>query len=61
MDDNPFPTVESYIKQSPQKDPNTPITVRTFGSSISNVNNSLADGMEEIVGALYEYINEEEV
>lgn len=60
MDDNPFPTVESYIKQSPQKDPNTPIMVHTIGSSISRVDNSLADGMEEIVGALYDHINKEE-
>lgn len=60
MDDNPFPIVESYIKQSPQKDPNTPIMVHTFGSSISNVNNSLADGMEVLVGRIYDLINEEE-
>lgn len=60
MDDNTFPIVESYIKQSPQKDPNTPIMVHAIGSSISKVDNSLAEGMEEIVGALYEYINEEE-
>ena len=60
MDDNTFPIVESYIKQSPQKDPNTPIMVHTIGSSISRVDNSLAEGMEEIVGSLYEYINEEE-
>jgi hypothetical protein len=60
MDDNPFPIVESCIKQSPQKDPDMPIMIHTIGSSISKVDNSLADGMEEIVGALYEYINEEE-
>lgn len=59
-DDNPFPIVESYIKQSPQKDPNTPIMVHTIGSSISKVDNSLAEGMEEIVDALYDHINEEE-
>lgn len=60
MDDNPFPIVESCIKQSPQKDPDMPIMVHAIGSSVSRVNNSLAEGMEEIVGALYEYINEEE-
>lgn len=60
MDDNPFPIVESYIKQSPQKNPDTPIMVHTIGSTISKVENSLAEGMEEIVGALYEYINNKE-
>lgn len=59
MDDNIFPIVESCIKQSPQKDPDMPIMVHAIGSSVSRVNNSLAEGMEEIVGALYEYINEE--
>ena len=60
MDDNPFPIVESRIKQSPQKNPNMPIMVHTIGSTISKVENSLAEGMEEIVGTLYEYINKEE-
>lgn len=59
-DDNPFPIVESCIKQSPQKDPDTPIMIRTIGSSISKVDNSLAEGMEELVGAIYECINKEE-
>ena len=35
----------------------TPIMVHTIGSTISKVENSLAEGMEEIVGTLYEYIN----
>ena len=60
MGDNTFPIVESYIKQSPQKDRKMPIMVHAIGSSISRVDNSLAEGMEEIVGSLYDYINEEE-
>ena len=59
-DDNIFPIIESCIKQSPQKDPDMPIMVHAIGSSVSRVNNSLADGMEELVGAIYECINKEE-
>ena len=55
-----FPTVITTISESPEKDPDRPKMVYAYGTTISSVNRSLADGMEVLVERIYDLINEEE-
>lgn len=58
--DSKFPTVMSAVSKSPEKDPDRPKMVYAYGTTISSVNKSLADGMEVLVERIYDHINEEE-
>jgi hypothetical protein len=55
-----FPTVITTISKSPEKDPDRPKMVYAYGTTISSVNRSLADGIEVLVERIYNHINEEE-
>jgi hypothetical protein len=55
-----FPTVITTISKSPEKDPDSPKMVYAYGTTVSSVNRSLADGIEVLVERIYDLINEEE-
>lgn len=55
-----FPTINATVSKSPEKDPNRPKMMYAYGTTLSSVDKSLADGMEVLVERIYDHINEEE-
>lgn len=55
-----FPTMMTTVSKSPEKDPDRPKMMYAYGTTVSSVDRSLADGMEVLVERIYDNINEEE-
>jgi hypothetical protein len=45
------------ITKSPEKDPDRPKMMYAYGTTLSAVDRSLSDGMEVLVGRIYDRIN----
>lgn len=52
-----FPMTMSTISKSPEKDPDRPKMMYAYGTTLSAVERCLADGMEVLVGRIYDRIN----
>ena len=52
-----FPMTMCTITKSPEKDPDRPKMMYAYGTTLSAVDRSLSDGMEVLVGRIYDRIN----